>query len=71
MNVVNKVTPNEEQMKGFMEPGYDAPIYMLNLQNTRMVVRRALPGQKPMASMLQKSFPILPRLGVLRCLPLR
>ena len=31
MNVVNKVTPNEEQMKGFMEPGYDAPIYMLNL----------------------------------------
>ena len=31
MEVVNKVTPNEEQMKGFMEPGHDAPIYMLNL----------------------------------------
>ena len=31
MEVVNKVTPNEEQMKGFMEPGQDGPIYMLNL----------------------------------------
>ena len=31
MDVVNKVTPNEEQMKAFMEPGHDAPIYMLNL----------------------------------------
>jgi len=31
MDVVNKVTPNEGQMKAFMEPGHDAPIYMLNL----------------------------------------
>jgi len=31
MEVVNKVTPNEEQLKGFMEPGHDGPIYMLNL----------------------------------------
>jgi uncharacterized protein (DUF1330 family) len=31
MEVVNKVTPNEEQMKGFMEPGKEGPIYMLNL----------------------------------------
>lgn len=31
MEVINKVVPNEEQMKGFMEPGRDGPIYMLNL----------------------------------------
>ena len=31
MEVVNKVVPNEEQMKGFMAPGHDQPIYMLNL----------------------------------------
>ena len=28
---INKVGPNEEQIKGFMEPGHDGPIYMLNL----------------------------------------
>ena len=31
MKVINKVTPNEEQLQGFMEPGPDGPIYMLNL----------------------------------------
>ena len=31
MEVINKVTPNEAQMRGFMEPGHDGPIYMLNL----------------------------------------
>lgn len=31
MEVVNKVRPSEAQMKGFLEPGHDAPIYMLNL----------------------------------------
>ena len=31
MEVINKVVPNEEQMRGFMEPGHDGPIYMLNL----------------------------------------
>ena len=31
MQVFNKVMPNEEQMKGFMSPGHDGPIYMLNL----------------------------------------
>jgi uncharacterized protein (DUF1330 family) len=31
MEVTNKVTPNEEQIKGFFEPGPDGPIYMLNL----------------------------------------
>lgn len=31
MEVVNKVAPNEQQMAGFMEPGHDGPIYMLNL----------------------------------------
>ena len=31
MEVKNQVTPNEEQMKGFMEAGHDQPIYMLNL----------------------------------------
>ena len=31
MEVINKVVPNEEQIKGFMEPGRDGPIYMLNL----------------------------------------
>ena len=31
MEVINKVVPNEEQMRGFLEPGHDGPIYMLNL----------------------------------------
>ena len=31
MNVENKVTPNQEQIEGFFEPGPDGPIYMLNL----------------------------------------
>lgn len=31
MEVNNKVTPSEEQIKGFFEPGADGPIYMLNL----------------------------------------
>jgi uncharacterized protein (DUF1330 family) len=31
MEVNNKVTPSEEQIKGFFAPGADDPIYMLNL----------------------------------------
>jgi len=31
VEVINKVTPNEAQLRGFMEPGHDGPIYMLNL----------------------------------------
>jgi len=31
MEVVNKVVPSEDQLKGFTEPGHDGPIYMLNL----------------------------------------
>ena len=31
MEVTNKVLPSEEQMKGFIDPGHDGPIYMLNL----------------------------------------
>ncbi|MEC7970211.1 MAG: DUF1330 domain-containing protein, partial [Pseudomonadota bacterium] len=31
MEVINKVVPNAEQMKGFLESGNDKPIYMLNL----------------------------------------
>ena len=31
MEVKNSVVPTEEQMKGFMEPGPEGPIYMLNL----------------------------------------
>ena len=31
MNVENKVTPNQEQIEGFFEPGLEGPIYMLNL----------------------------------------
>lgn len=31
MKVENKVTPNEEQIKGFMEGDADTPIYMVNL----------------------------------------
>ena len=31
MKVENKVTPNEEQIKGFMEGDTDTPIYMVNL----------------------------------------
>jgi uncharacterized protein (DUF1330 family) len=31
MQVENKVTPSEDQIKGFFEPGADGPIYMLNL----------------------------------------
>ncbi len=31
MEVVNKVFPNREQIEGFLAPGQDSPIYMLNL----------------------------------------
>jgi len=31
MQVQNKISPDEEQIKGFTEPGADGPIYMLNL----------------------------------------
>jgi uncharacterized protein (DUF1330 family) len=31
MEVSNAVIPNEEQIKGFFEPGPDGPIYMVNL----------------------------------------
>ena len=31
MEVVNKVVPNREQIEGFMAPGQEGPIYMLNL----------------------------------------
>jgi len=31
MKVENKVTPNEEQIKGFMEGDTDTPVYMVNL----------------------------------------
>ena len=31
MEVINQVTPNKEQMQGFLAPGHDRPIYMLNL----------------------------------------
>ena len=31
MEVKNRVRPNQEQMQGFMEPGPDGPIYMVNL----------------------------------------
>ena len=31
MEVLNRVVPSEEQIKGFIEPGHDDPIYMLNL----------------------------------------
>ena len=31
MQVENRVLPNEEQIKGFFEPGPEGPIYMVNL----------------------------------------
>ena len=31
MEVNNRVTPSQAQMQGFMEPGPEGPIYMLNL----------------------------------------
>ena len=31
MEVVNKVYPNEKQIKGFLEPGAEGPICMVNL----------------------------------------
>ena len=31
MQVVNKVYPNEQQMKGFLEPGAEGAICMVNL----------------------------------------
>jgi len=31
MQVENKLSPNEEQIKGFFEPGAQGPIYMVNL----------------------------------------
>ena len=31
MEVVNKLHPNEEQIKGFLKPGAEGPICMVNL----------------------------------------
>ena len=31
MEVINKVTPSQAQLEGFLEPGHEGPIYMLNL----------------------------------------
>ena len=31
MEVTNRVVPNEDQIKGFFEPGPEGPIYMVNL----------------------------------------
>ena len=35
MEVTNSVRPNDEQMRGFAEPGPDGPIYMVNLLKFR------------------------------------
>ena len=35
MLVENKVHPSKEQMEGFLEPGQDGPIYMVNLLKFR------------------------------------
>jgi hypothetical protein len=35
MEVVNKVYPNEEQIKGFLGPGAEGPICMVNLLKFR------------------------------------
>ena len=35
MEVANRVRPNEEQMRGFAEPGPEGPIYMVNLLKFR------------------------------------
>ncbi len=35
MEVLNKVYPNEEQIKGFLEPGAEGPICMVNLLKFR------------------------------------
>ena len=35
MNFENRLYPDDEQMKGFLEPGRDGPIYMLNLLKYR------------------------------------
>ena len=37
MEVENRVLPNQEQMQGFMEPGPDGPIYMVNLLKYKAV----------------------------------
>ena len=41
MEVVNKVAPTEEQMEGFLEPGRDGPIYMLNLLKFKEIAEYA------------------------------
>jgi uncharacterized protein (DUF1330 family) len=35
MEVTNKLIPNEEQLKGFLEPAVEGPIYMVNLLEFR------------------------------------
>lgn len=35
MLVENKVHPSKEQMEGFLEPGHEGPIYMVNLLKFR------------------------------------
>lgn len=35
MEVVNRVAPNEAQLRGFLDPGPEGPIYMVNLLKFR------------------------------------
>ena len=56
MKVENSVIPTQEQMEGFMSPGPDGPISMVNLLKfkkrrlTRTVVRLSLRVRKPTLS---------------------
>ncbi|MGY8804471.1 MAG: DUF1330 domain-containing protein [bacterium] len=69
MEVINRVTPNEDQIKGFLEPGPDGPIYMVNLLRFKDKAEYAdgretdLTGEQAYALYGQEVLKLLPKFG--------
>jgi uncharacterized protein (DUF1330 family) len=69
MNVENAVLPSPEQIKGFMEPGPEGPIYMLNLLKFKMHAQyedgrdTALSGREAYAIYGDAVAALLPQFG--------
>ena len=69
MEVINRVIPNEDQIKGFLEPGPDGPIYMVNLLRFKDKAEYAdgretdLTGEQAYALYGQEVLKLLPTFG--------
>ncbi len=69
MEVINRVIPNEDQIKGFLEPGPDGPIYMVNLLRFKDKAKYAdgresdITGEQAYALYGQEVTKLLPKFG--------